>query len=150
VKNFRSGKYIEIDLTKKEVKLKYIGEEIIKNYLGGKGLGVKLLSDYITRRVNPLSEENVLVISPGLLSGTLMPGTGRIHICSISPLTDRYGESEAGGYFGTYLKRNGYDSLVIRGSCEKPSVILIVGSKISIEPCEEIWGKTISEEWVLF
>jgi len=147
VKNFRSGKYIEIDLTKKEVKLKYIGEEIIKNYLGGKGLGVKLLSDYITRRVNPLSEENVLVISPGLLSGTLMPGTGRIHICSISPLTDRYGESEAGGYFGTYLKRNGYDSLVIRGSCEKPSVILIVGSKISIEPCEEIWGKTISESY---
>jgi len=139
------GKYLEVDLTNGNVEVKNLPEEVYFKYLGGLGLATRLLFDYTQPHLDPLSEENVLVIAPGLLVGTGLPTASKTALTFKSPLTNAFGRSIAGAYLGVALKKAGYDVLVVKGKSVKPVYLLIEDDKVELKDASNLWGKDAIE-----
>ena len=84
-------------------------------YIGGKAMASKILFDNLTGSEAPLSAENLIVITTGPLTGTGAPCSNRFNISTLSPLTGITTSSNCGGNFGYYLKKAGFDALIIKG-----------------------------------
>ncbi len=81
------------------------------------------------------------MIMTGPLNGTFAPNTGRWVVCSKSPYTGIWGESNCGSWFGAEVKKAGYDGIEIIGASEIPVYITIKDKEIQIKNAEKIWGK---------
>src|SRR5512143_3682698 len=90
----------------------------IQPYLGGVGLGTRLLYDRLPRGADPLGPENVLVFAPGVFAGTPVAAGSKHAIVSKSPLTGMVGDSLSGSFWSHTLRRAGYDALVISGRAD--------------------------------
>ncbi|MEO0278816.1 MAG: aldehyde ferredoxin oxidoreductase N-terminal domain-containing protein [candidate division WOR-3 bacterium] len=90
----------------------------------GAGLGIKLLYDILRPGIDPLSEDNAVIITPGPLTGITLPCTSRMAIVSKSPLTGAIGMSMCGGYFPSELKYSGWDA-IITGKASKPTLLFV-------------------------
>lgn len=134
-----------IDLTNGEVKTAPIPLEMRKKYIGGRGLDSYLLYNHLKEETEPLSRDNVVIISAGILGGTLASASSWTHVVSRSPLTGYLGSTNAGGFFAPELRWAGFDHLVIKGRCAKPSYLFIHDGKIDIRDGSSLWGKTIQE-----
>ncbi|QUL98328.1 MAG: aldehyde ferredoxin oxidoreductase family protein [Candidatus Fermentithermobacillus carboniphilus] len=144
------GKILEVDLTAKKSRTFPTGEDLIRDYVGGRGFVAKLLWDLVPRGADPLSPENVVVIAPGPLTGVFVPASGKVHMGAKSPATGGYGDSNMGGHFSPEIKYAGYDALVVRGKAEKPVVLVIDDDKVSFEDAGDLWGKgAITAEKIL-
>lgn len=112
-------------------------------YLGGKSMAAKILYDHLTGKEEALSEENVIVISTGPLTGTGAPSSGRFNISAISAKTGTVASANCGGTFGYYLKRAGYDALVLTGKCPEHSWLEIYNDTFILHNAdnEDVWGK---------
>ena len=82
-----SGKYLKIDLSRREITEEPYDDTFARLYLGGNGFAAKLIIDNVPADVNPLDPENVIVFSVGPLTDTPVWGTSRGHVASISRLT---------------------------------------------------------------
>jgi aldehyde:ferredoxin oxidoreductase len=109
--------------------------------LGGAGYACRYLYDKLEKDTDPLSPENIIMIMTGPLNGTFTPNTGRWVICSKSPYTGIWGESNCGSWFGAELKKAGYDGIEISGSSKKPVYIEIKDKEVQIKPAEFLWRK---------
>ncbi len=138
-------KLLEIDLGTGKTKSKAIEKEIASKYIGGRGIGVKLLYDMLSPNIDPLSCENVLIFATGPLTGSVVPLSGRHVVVSKSPLTGTIFDSSAGGFFGRELRRSGFDVVIIKGASEKPVYIEIDDGNIDIKDAKNIWGKNVKE-----
>ncbi|MFX0155077.1 MAG: aldehyde ferredoxin oxidoreductase family protein [Candidatus Hodarchaeota archaeon] len=132
---------LRIDLTNNDISIESLDEGIAKHFLGGAGYACRYLYDKLERNTDPLSPENILMIMTGPLNGTFAPNTGRWVICSKSPLTGIWGESNCGSWFGAEVKKAGYDGIEIIGAAEKPIYVEIKDDDIQIKNAELIWGK---------
>ncbi|MDI3473639.1 MAG: aldehyde:ferredoxin oxidoreductase, partial [Thermotogaceae bacterium] len=140
------GKIAEVDLSNRKVEFKEIEYDILKKYIGGRGLGAYLYTKYAPEiDVDPLSEKNPIIIATGPLTGTPASTAGRISATTRSPLTGTILDSNAGGMFGAPFKYSGIDAMVILGKSEKPVYILINDDQISIEDASNLWGKGTGE-----
>ncbi|MHA1271572.1 MAG: aldehyde ferredoxin oxidoreductase family protein [Candidatus Helarchaeota archaeon] len=138
------GKLLYVDLTNSEISIKPINEEWTKKYLGGSGLACRMLYDMVDKDTDPLGPDNVLIIMTGPLTGTLGPSVGKYSICAKSPLTDIWGESNSGGYFGPELKYAGFDGIIITGKSEKPVYLWVNDGKAEIRDAKKLWGKKVT------
>ncbi|MHA1269219.1 MAG: aldehyde ferredoxin oxidoreductase family protein [Candidatus Helarchaeota archaeon] len=138
-------KYIEIDLTNELSKIGTIPEDILRNYIGGRGLGVKLFTELIPAHIDPLGPENILIFAVGPLTSTIVPMTGRSHVVTKSPLTDTLFESNTGGFWGYNFKKCGFIVLIIKGKADNPVIIRIENDLINIEPANDIWGSDVNK-----
>jgi len=121
-------------------------EELAKKYIGGIGLGMRLLLDNSKPGTDPLSPENPLVLTTGPLSGTMAPTAGNgIAFVSKSPLTNGVGEAKSHGYFGADLKRAGYDAVIFKGRSEKPVYVWVDDDAIQLMDAKHLWGKSPME-----
>jgi len=118
-----------------------LNEEIAKNFLGGAGYACSYLYDKLERNTDPLSPENIIMIMTGPLNGTFAPNTGRWVVCSKSPYTGIWGESNCGSWFGAEVKKAGYDGIEISGASEKPVYIEMKDNDVLIKHAEFLWGK---------
>ena len=116
---------IDIDLTREEIQTRTLPRGMYIKTIGGIGLAAQLIFDYVPPEADPLGSDNVLVVVAGPLGGTTWPGTGRVELAARSPLTGLWGESSLGGYFGTQLKRAGYDAIALRGIAPEPVMLVI-------------------------
>lgn len=139
-----TGRWLDIDLTDATIKELRIPAALHKNYIGGRGLGVRLLTDHLAGGIDPLSEENQIIITTGPISG-LFPLSARYCAVTKSPLTGTIFDSSAGGSFGISLRKLGFDAVQIRGGSELPSILLIDGAGGDIEPAGDIWGMNTSQ-----
>ncbi|MCK4661724.1 MAG: aldehyde ferredoxin oxidoreductase family protein [Bacteroidales bacterium] len=139
-----NNKILEIDLSANKIEIIQVSEQDRKLFLGGKGLGLKLLSQRLTPGTDPLSPENVLVINTGVYMGSNVPCSARFNAVTKSPLTGIIVSSSCGGPFGMALKKAGYDGLILKGKAEVPSQI-VISSKIEIKPASELWGLDTQE-----
>ncbi|RKX93990.1 MAG: aldehyde ferredoxin oxidoreductase [Spirochaetes bacterium] len=139
------GKVLEINLSTGKKKLYQIKDEWLKNYIGGKGLGAKILYEELSPDTEPLSPENILIFVPGPLTGTLAPTSGRWAIVTKSPHTGIYMDSQVGGHFGAALRKAGIDILIIRGRAPKPSYLYIESGNVEVKDATFLWGKGIIE-----
>jgi aldehyde:ferredoxin oxidoreductase len=95
-----------INLTTRKVVQKPIPKEMRTLYLGGRGINMYLLYNHVQPKTDPLSPDNMLLISAGLLGGIPCLGSGRCDIAAKSPLTGAVGDSNIGGFFGLERRRN--------------------------------------------
>lgn len=133
---------VTINLSTSEIKIAETPAELFRTYLGGRGIGAKLLYDLVGPSVNPLAPENYLIFTSAPLSGTTWPTSARLHVTFKSPLTGVYGYANSGGYFVAEMAHAGYDALIITGRASQPVYLKIVDDQISIEPASHLWGKT--------
>jgi len=112
-------------------------------YLGGRGIGVKILYDRLAAGTDPLGPENYLVFTTGPLSGTTAPSSGRTDVVTKSPETGLLGGGNAGGFWGPELKWAGCDGIVIRGRAKKPVYLEIYNKHVVIKDAGELWGQDV-------
>ena len=127
-KGIYNSKILRINLSEKEIQEETISDEVLYNFIGGRGLGVKLLWDEVASNVKPLSPNNKLILSIGPFTGTAIPTSSRVVASTKSPLTNTYMYSIAGGAFGHHLGKLGYNAIIIEGKANKP-IYLNIGQK---------------------
>ncbi len=120
-------------------------EAFYRHLVGGRNFILHYLLTETPPGINPLAPENRLIFANGVLSGTVLPGTGRHAIGAKSPLTGALGSCEAGGWFGSELKRAGFDAIVIQGRAERPVYLWIQDGQVELRPAEHLWGKTTAD-----
>jgi aldehyde:ferredoxin oxidoreductase len=136
---------LHVSLTDKTIERKPIPPSLFSQYLGGRGLGVKILYDRVSPDVDPLSPENLLVIAVGPVTATAVPTAGRTAFITKSPLTGTIFDSNLGGYFGPQLRRAGYAAVVLEGQSSTPVYLWINDDQVEIRDASEIWGKDVAD-----
>jgi aldehyde:ferredoxin oxidoreductase len=132
---------LEINLSKQEVNERPLSDDILSDYIGGRGLGVKLFTDRIPPQVDALSPENLMIFSTGPFGGTSIPTNGRFSLVTKSPLTKGIFYSNSGGFFAPVMKKCGFDGILIEGSLNQPGYILINGEEGAIiKDASSFWG----------
>ena len=139
------GKVMMIDLSKSLVTEYPWSDRDRELYIGGKAMASKIMYDNFTGEETAFSEDNIIVVSTGPLTGTGAPCSNRMNISTLSPLTGITTSSNCGGNFGHYLKKAGMDALVIRGKCEKPTWIEIKNDKFFFHDAGDLWGMRVTE-----
>lgn len=116
-------------------------------YIGGKMMAAKILYDNLSGKEEAFSEENMIVITTGPLTGTGAPSSARFNISAISPATGTVESCNCGGNFGYNLKKAGYDALILTGKCPEHSWLDIFNDSFVLHDAdrEEIWGKRVVE-----
>ncbi|HPS58525.1 MAG TPA: aldehyde ferredoxin oxidoreductase family protein [Spirochaetota bacterium] len=135
-----SNRILEIDLTKKSFSEYKVDSKDLKLYLGGKGLGLKLLYDRMTPRVDPLGKDNMIAIMTGVFIGTGAPCSGRFAAVTKSPLTGIMTSCSCGGAFGMALKTSGWDGVILKGRSDKPVYLYIDSKGAQFKDAKKLWG----------
>lgn len=136
---------LRVNLSNGEIKKETIDPTLSLKFIGGRGLGSKILYDELDPEVEPLSPENKLILAPGPLTGTGAPAGSRYMVITKSPLSGTIACSNAGGNFPAELKSTGYDLLIVEGRASQPVYIWIENEKVEIRSAAEAWGKTTHE-----
>ncbi|MFW5932731.1 MAG: orotidine 5'-phosphate decarboxylase / HUMPS family protein [Candidatus Hadarchaeota archaeon] len=139
------GRILRVNFSEKTCESEELDPKLAYNFLGGRGYAAKVLYDELNAETDPLGPENKLIFMTGPLTGTTFPGAGRISISSKSPLTGTIFDCSMGGSFGVYLKKGGYDGIIVEGSSEEPVYLLIDDGEAEIRKANEIWGSKTSE-----
>jgi aldehyde:ferredoxin oxidoreductase len=120
--------------------------------LGGRALSARILLEECDPSCDPLGPDNVLVMAPGVLSGTSAPTSGRISIGGKSPLTGGIKEANAGGNPGQDLMKLGYRAVVVKGQPADPDKRYAVdvdsegGSVKEVPDCKGLWNYALIEQ----
>lgn len=139
-----SGAYYEkiarINLTTGQIKVEKLDLDMAHKFIGGRGLGTKILYDEGVATVDPLSPENKLVYITGPMTGASAPSTGRYMVVTKSPLTGMIACSNSGGIWGAKLKYAGWDAIIVEGEAPKWTYINIEDDKIELLDAQEYLG----------
>lgn len=139
------GTNIEIDLTVGKIEKRQGVPELTRTYLGGKGINAKILWDSVPPEVAPFSPDNLLIVSTGILTGTMVPSANRGVITFKSPQTGLHYHSSLGGFWPTAIKHAGYDTIIIRGKSPTPVYLWINNDKVELRDAAHLWGKGTHE-----
>ncbi len=138
------GKVALVDLSTEEISEYPWSDEERELFLGGKIMGAKILYDNLKGTEEAFSEENLVVVTTGPLTGTPAPATSRFNISSLSPQTGITASSNCGGTFGYYLKKAGYDAIIFKGKCREHTWIEIENDRIEFHNADDVWGQLIT------
>lgn len=145
------GVLLDINLTTGKVCKVALSSEDTEKFIGGRGLGIKILWDRLKRPgVDPLSPENPLMFMPGPFSGFPIPSASRTCVVTKSPCTSpirsshefasTVSYSSMGGFFGPEIRFAGYDGIVITGKAASPVYIVIDDDRVEIRDAKKYWG----------
>jgi len=134
---------LRVDLTTRKSWQESLSQGLLAAYLGGRGLGVRLMRDYY--RLDPFDPAMPLIFAVGPLCGTPAPTAARLSVVSRSPLTGTIYDCSAGGRFAWRMKAAGFDALMITGKSDTPVAIAVTPAGAEIVDGGEHWGKTVHE-----
>jgi aldehyde:ferredoxin oxidoreductase len=135
------GKILDVNLSPKRIMGEKLDVRVARKFLGGLGLGLKVLYDEVGPNVDPLDPENPIIIATGRLTGSAAPTSGRTEILTKSPLTGGIGRGNFGGWWGVRLKRAGFDAVIVRGKSNKPVYLWIEDELVELRSAEHLWGE---------
>lgn len=138
-----AGKILRANLSDKTTKKEDTQKDKAQLLLGGNGYAARILWDELRPGIDPLSPENKIVLMTGPLTGTGVPGSGFWEACFKSPLTNVWGESACGGWWGPILKYAGFDGIIIEGASKEPVYLWVHDGEAEIRSASEAWGKTV-------
>jgi len=139
------GKILFVDLTSGSIKRESLDESIYRGFIGGAGLGVRILYERMKAKEDALGPNNILGFVTGVLTGTGAPSTARYSVVTKSPLTGTWGDANSGGRFAHELKATGYDAVFFRGISPKPVYLLLQDGKAELRDAAHLWGKDTAE-----
>jgi aldehyde:ferredoxin oxidoreductase len=139
------GKICFVDLIKNEIREQRLDDKIYRSFIGGEGLGARILLEKQQAHVDALGPENMLGIIVGLLTGCGVSSAARTTVVTKSPLTGTFGDANSGGYFAPELKACGYDGIFFKGISPKPVYLLVTAEKAELKDASHLWGKDTVE-----
>lgn len=139
------NKILHVDLTAGTTSVEEPGDAFYRKYGGGRGFIGHYLLKHVPQGADPLGPNNVLVFAPGVLTGAPVPGAGRHSVGAKSPLSGGFGEAEAGGFWGSELKRAGWDAIVVHGAAASPVYLWINQDQVEVREAGHLWGKVTGD-----
>jgi len=140
-----AGRLLFADLTTRTLAEEPLSEELARNFVGGQGIGARLLYDMVKPGVDPLGPDNILAFLSGPLNGTGALFGGRYTVACKSPVTGGWNDANSGGFFGPELKRAGFDAVFVSGASEKPVYLFVRDGKAELRDARALWGKDTVE-----
>jgi len=140
-----AGKILRVNLSRRRIEIKNLPQEMCRAYVGGKGVGAKILLEEMAPETDPYDPSNLLIFATGPVNGTALSGAAKFCAIFKSPLTEIWGESQCGGYFAPLLKYAGYDIVIINGRAEKPVYITIKDDEVGVKDASHLWGEDTFE-----
>lgn len=142
------GKYARVDLTSGNVTVgntfDLLPDEVLRQWIGGRGLGVYLMLKEVDPKVDPLSPENKAFVLTGPVTGVAAGlEAGRWASVTKSPLTNTVHDSQSGGHFGPYMKFAGFDLVILEGASEEPVYLVLEEGKAELRDAKDLWGKDV-------
>lgn len=137
------GKILEVNLTTSTVSERPLDMDMARLYLGGRGLGARLLWDEVGPGIDSLSPQNVLIFTVGPLTGTGYQTSNRFSVSTLSPQTGTVLDANSGGFWGMQFKKTGYDGLIVRGRAEKPVYLEIKPDGVTFHDASALWGQRV-------
>jgi aldehyde:ferredoxin oxidoreductase len=134
------GRILEVDLASRCCTISDFPAGMARNWLGGRAFNVAWLYRHLSPGTDPLSPENPLLFSCGLLTGAPIPTSSRLHVNALSPMTGLLGSSNVGSHFGAWLRSCGFQSVIIRGQADSPVRLEIGEDGAEIRDAADLWG----------
>ena len=131
---------LTIDLSNRSHEVEEIPDDIIRKYVGGRGLGAYLLYRFVPPKADPFGEENCLIFTAGPANGTNLFYSSKANVNTKSPLTGIYLFAVSSGILTQQMRRAGYWAIVIKGMAESPTYIDIVNRTVTFKDGKAIWG----------
>ncbi len=139
------GKLLFVNLSTGEIQIETPAESLYRDYVGGYGIGARILYSRLKPGVDPLGPDNILGFLTGPLTGTPATFAARWTVVGKSPLTGGWGDSNAGGHFAPYFKFAGYDGVFFTGVSAKPVYLFIDNGQAELKDAGFLWGKDCFE-----
>ena len=134
------GQVLDVNLSSGRIICYELPEKMLKLYVGNKGLANRLLYEMTEPGIDPLGPDNLLIVSTSPLTGAGAPSSSRFNVTTKSPLTGGLADSNCGGNFGVFLKRAGYDVLIVRGKAASPVYLEINEEAVNVKDASGLWG----------
>jgi aldehyde:ferredoxin oxidoreductase len=131
---------LRIDLTAKKTSTEPLRMDWAEKYIGSKGLSIRYLYDELKPGTDPLSPDNILLLTTGPLTGTPTPCSGKLAVTSRSPASGTISDASIGGHAAIDIKYSGYDMIILEGKSDVPIYLLIEDDKITFESADGYWG----------
>jgi aldehyde:ferredoxin oxidoreductase len=135
------GTIIQVDLDKKEISKGSLDPQLLRSFIGGRGINSWLLYKHVLPGESPFHPQNPLIFGVGPLTGTMLPAASRFTVTARSPLTYGHGDANAGGFFGPELKFAGYDHIIFKGTSPQPVYLFIENERVELRDARHLWGK---------
>ncbi len=136
-----TGKFTEVNLTSSSITDVSLDEQVLRQYLGGRGLATKILWDRLGDQwshVDPLGAENLFLVLAGPLTGYMLGS--RICVSGKSPASNGIVGSTSSAEFPVELRCAGFDGLIITGRAESPVYLLVTDGEVEIRDATKLWG----------
>ncbi len=141
------GKILKVNMSSEEISEIELDEKDLRAFIGGAGLGCRLLYDMVDKETDPLGPENPLIFLTGPFTGTMVPTGSKSTFCAKSPLTGILGYSTVGGHFGADIRFAGYDGIIFEEQASEPKLLRIKDDQVSLEDAAHLWGKNTEVVW---
>ena len=135
------GKCLIIDLTAQKSEVRELPQSLLRNYLGGVGLGTRLLLEWAKPGTDALSPDNPLIFASSGLAGTMAPASGNHAVVTKSPLSGFVSDSVSSGHWSLSLKRAGYDAVVITGAASSPVYVFVDNEIVHFHKADHLIGQ---------
>lgn len=132
---------LRVDLTNRKISTQNIDPLILKQYIGGTGLGAKLLYEEVSPSVKWSDPENRLVFATGPLNGTRVPGSGTYSVVTKGCLSQGATSCQANGFFGAYLKFSGFDGIAVEGASKDLVYLYVHDDTAEFREARHLAGK---------
>ncbi len=139
------GKILRVDLTSGKWKEVPLNPKLAQDYIGGTGLGDRIIYDEVPPETDPLSPASKVVFATGPVTATNYPSGSRYQICFKSPLTGILCDASSGGYWGTDFKRAGFDAMIVEGASPEPVYLWIHDGQVEFRKASHLWGQDALE-----
>jgi aldehyde:ferredoxin oxidoreductase len=135
-----TGKLLRVNLTHSKITVEGLNPALLREYLGGTGLGIRLIYDEVKPAIDPLGPDAKLVIATGPVTATVLGTAGRFQVVFKSPQTGILCDSSSGGHWGAMLKYSGFDVLVIEGQSAEPVFLYVHDRQVELRSATHLWG----------
>ena len=136
-----TGRFLRVNLSTGKIETESVPEQVARDFIGGRGYGIKYLYQELAPNVDPLGEHNKLLLLNGPLAGTPAQSVSRWMACTKSPLTGAFARAVGGADFGAWLKFAGYDFIIVEGKAERPVYIHLTSDSCQIHSAGELVGQ---------
>jgi aldehyde:ferredoxin oxidoreductase len=145
-----TGRIAFVDLSTEKIREERFEESLARDFIGGYGIGVRIVFEGQKKGVDPLGPENILGFTTGPLTGTKVPTGARYTAVCKSPLTGGWGDANSGGYFGRELKCAGWDAIFVSGTASGPKYLVVKDERLELRNAAHLWDRdTIETEETL-